>query len=66
MGVKRMPGHDVKELMVEAVKRYGYEPKTHDEADAIAIRLYVLHELHPETRRSFALDLGALGASGGA
>jgi crossover junction endodeoxyribonuclease RuvC len=64
MGVRKAPGcRDLKAQMIDAVALHGYQATTHDEADAIAIRLYILHKFHPEHRRAFSLDLGRLGAA---
>ncbi len=48
--------------MVTAIRRYGYDPKSHDEADAIGLRLYVLNLLFPGASKKFGLELGMLGA----
>lgn len=61
MGVSRTRGTDQKAEMVRCVKAYGYEPGSHDEADAIGIRLYVLHQMFPEAAKAFPLALGPLG-----
>lgn len=50
-----------KEEMIRAVRLYGYDPASSDEADAIAIRLYALHKLYPEQIGRFNLGLGDLG-----
>ena len=63
MGCRRGRGIDPKKAMVEAVQRWGCAPQTHDEADAIAIRYYVIHQMFPEARKEFTLELGALGAA---
>jgi hypothetical protein len=63
MGVDRTRGADQKASMVDCVKRYGYEPENDDEADAIAIRLFVLHRMFPAAARNFNLDMGLLGAA---
>lgn len=56
-------GRMTKDDMMEAVKRYGYDPKSFDEADAIAVRLYTISQRFPEMAASFNLDLGSLSAS---
>ena len=63
MGVSRARGVNQKREMVTAVERYGYQPASDDEADAIAIRLYYLHQRYPEHRARFGLELGALSAA---
>lgn len=55
---------DKLEVMRE-VRRRGYDVANHDAADAVALRLYVLHERFPELRDRFRLGMGTLGATGG-
>jgi hypothetical protein len=62
MGIRRNRGIDQKAEMIAAVRRYGYDVLSDDEADAIALRLWALHTMFPATRCSFSLDLGELGA----
>ncbi len=50
-----------KDEMVRAIRLYGYDPKTTDEADAIGIRLFVLHAHFPKIP-GLNLELGILGA----
>ncbi len=49
--------------MIRAVKTYGYEPETDDEADAIAIRLFAIAKLFPKETANFSLDMGELGVA---
>jgi len=65
MSVKKFMGSGSykKPQMIDAVKRFGYDPKTDDEADAIALRLFALHQLFPSAKRTFNLDMGQLGAA---
>ncbi len=64
MGLTRQVsgGPDVKQQMIRAVGMFGYDVESHDEADAIAIRLFVLHKCYPQHRAVFSTDLGLLGA----
>ncbi len=48
--------------MIRAIQRYGFDPKNDDEADAIALRLYILHLLYPKASPAFRMELGLLGA----
>lgn len=52
---------DPKAAMMDAVASYGYEALTDDEADAIAIRLYIINKRFPHLAARFGLDLGLLG-----
>jgi hypothetical protein len=60
MGVAGCKG---KEPMMAAVRAYGYDFEDHDQADAIALRLFAVHKLFPDTRGEFNTDLGPLGAA---
>ena len=51
-----------KQDMDRAVRRYGFAPQSYDEADAIALRLYVLHQKFRTRMPQFGLELGLLGA----
>lgn len=51
-----------KDRMFQTVKMFGHDPQTYDEADAIAIRLYMISKLAPKTAARMKLDLGLLGA----
>ncbi len=62
MGVKAAPG-EAKAQMVRSVQLHGYSPQSHDEADAIAIRLFILHKFYPQHRAAFSTDMGLLGAA---
>ena len=64
MGVSRARGVDQKASMMECVERYGYEPDgDEDAADAIALRLFVLHQMFPDVARRMPLQLGPLDAA---
>ena len=52
-----------KQAIVNAVWFSGFCPKTHDEADAIAIRLYTIHERFSEHADALGLRLGGLGVA---
>ncbi|MDE2472622.1 MAG: hypothetical protein KGL35_28820 [Bradyrhizobium sp.] len=54
---------DPKAAMMDAVLRYGYDALTDDEADAIAIRLYIINKRFPHLAARFGLDLGLLGTA---
>jgi hypothetical protein len=58
-----LPKYTVKQAVIDAVRRWGYEPGDDDQADAIALRLFVIHEHFPKLRDKFNLRLGALGAA---
>jgi Holliday junction resolvasome RuvABC endonuclease subunit len=63
MGVSRARGVDQKAEMVRCVERYGYEPENDDAADAIALRLFVLHQMFPDVAKRLPLALGPLDAA---
>ena len=63
IGAKRTQGQDMKKAVIAAVERYGYEPDDDDQADAIAIRLYVIARMWPRLMPAFSLDIGLLGAA---
>lgn len=63
IGISRARGVDQKASMVAAIRAYGYEAGSHDEADAIAIRLYAIAKLFPKQAAVFGLDMGLLGAA---
>ncbi len=56
------PGIKGKEDMVRAIRRYGFDPADDNQADAIAVRLYVLHALYPGVH-GMKLDMGLLGTT---
>jgi Holliday junction resolvasome RuvABC endonuclease subunit len=58
-GSGRAKKHDV----VAAVRLYGFDARDHDEADAIAIRLYTIANDFPGLSRNFGLELGMLGTN---
>jgi crossover junction endodeoxyribonuclease RuvC len=51
-----------KDDMMEAIKRLGYRPKSYDESDAIALRLFYLAQRFPRSASALNLDMGMLGA----
>ena len=51
--------------VVRLIKLSGYAVQTDDEADAIAVRLYVIGKEHPELMKKFRLDLGPIGMQSG-
>lgn len=53
-------GRADKSQMMEAARRYGFDVKTSDEADALAIWAYAVHLLAPKHAERFAL--GQVGA----
>lgn len=63
MGVSRAKGVNQKAQMIELVRRYGFAVRDDDEADAIAIRLYVIARRFPKLVRAMSIDLGPLGAA---
>lgn len=64
LGVRYIKGGpDLKTQMVDAVKQYGYDCATHDEADAIGLRLLTIHHMFPQHIGSLGIDLGLLGAA---
>jgi hypothetical protein len=63
MGTSKTKAGEAKKAMIRAVELHGYCPNSHDEADAIAIRLYTLHKFYPSVRRNFSLDMGPLGVA---
>lgn len=62
MQVRAFIGAHGKAGVIEAIRRYGFDPADDDQADAIAVRLYVLHRLYPNVH---GMDMG-LGVLGGA
>ena len=56
-------GHAKKQQVFDVIKRiYKYSPQTTDEADAIAIRMYVIGHERVDLLKTMRADLGALGA----
>ncbi len=49
-----------KDAMVRAIRRYGFDPQDDNQADAIAVRLFVLHALYPGVH-GMRMELGLLG-----
>lgn len=56
-------GRADKPMMMAAAKQMGFNPKVHDEADAIAIRLMFMSIHYPEALRLLRLDMGPLGVN---
>ncbi len=48
--------------MMAAVQRAGFDPQDHNAADAISLRLLILHQLYPKSH-GFDMRLGALGGT---
>ena len=57
-------GHAKKDQVMRAVETYGYKVDNHDEADAIAMRLYTIGQERKDLLQGplFQMDLGELGA----
>lgn len=56
-------GNATKGQMVNAIEQFGHKVNSHDEADAIACRLYSIAVMFPEAARKLKLDMGLLGAA---
>lgn len=65
---KFVAGHGFakKNDMLAAIRARGYEVADHDEADAIAVRLYTIHQRFPKAAACLNLDMGALGVAAAA
>lgn len=62
---KFVAGHGFakKPEMIAAVRRYGYDVQTDDEADAVGARLYTVAMQRPDLMGALRLDMGQLGTA---
>jgi Holliday junction resolvasome RuvABC endonuclease subunit len=51
-----------KPAMIEMAMARGYRVTDDNQADALALRFYMIHQLYPEAARKMRFDLGPLGA----